>query len=76
MQGILTNIPDRTDDAIVVVYTNYDSDCNGDYAYILGAKVKPGTQAPNGMVAVTVAPGKYAEFVTGKGPRAEVVLAA
>jgi len=76
VQGILNNIPDRTDDAIVVVYTNYDSDWNGDYTYILGTKVKPGTKAPNGMVAVTVAPGKYAEFVTGKGPGAEVVPAA
>ena len=73
MEGILGAIPDRADEAIVAVYTKYASDANGDYTYILGSKVKPGTKAPNGMVAITVPAGKYLEFVTAKGPGAEVV---
>jgi len=73
MEGILTAIPDRADDAIVAVYTNYAGDQNGDYTYILGSKVKTGTKAPEGMTAVTVPAGKYAEFVTDKGPGAEIV---
>jgi len=73
MQGILSAIPDRADDAIVALYTNYASDQNGDYTYILGSKVKSGTKAPEGMTAVTVPAGKYVEFVTDKGPGAEIV---
>ena len=45
-EGILDQIPDQTDESITVVYTNYASDWNGDYTYVLGAKVKSGTKAP------------------------------
>lgn len=76
MEGILTAIPDRLDDGIVAVYTKYATDASGDYTYIVGAKVKPGTKAPDGMVSITVPAGKYDEFVTEKGPGAEVVPAA
>jgi len=75
-EGIVNQIPDRAGEEIVAVYTNYASDWNGDYTYILGAKVKSGTKAPNGMTAVSIAPGKYEEFVTAKGPGQEVVPAA
>jgi predicted transcriptional regulator YdeE len=73
MEGLLNNIPERTDQAITVVYTNYASDWNGDYTYILGAKVKSGTKAPAGMVAVTVPAGKYVAFQSAKGPGQTVV---
>ena len=73
MEGILGAIPDRADDAITVVYTNYAGNQDGDYTYILGSKVKTGTKAPDGMMAVTVPAGKYVEFVTDKGPGAEIV---
>jgi predicted transcriptional regulator YdeE len=76
MEGILSAIPDRADDAIVAVYTDYASDANGDYTYVLGSKVKPGAKAPNGMVAVSVPTAKYLEFVTDSGPGAEVIPAA
>src|SRR5664279_2489033 len=46
MEGVLNRIPDRTDEAIVAVYTKYASDENGDYTYVLGAKVALGTKAP------------------------------
>ncbi len=76
MEGILSAIPDRADDGIVAVYTNYASDQDGEYTYIVGSKVKAGTKAPDGMTAITVPAGKYLEFVTEKGPGAEVVPAA
>lgn len=72
-EDVLNRISGRIDEAIVAVYTNYASDANGDYTYILGAKVAPGTKAPDGMVAVTIPAGKYLEFVSGKGPGQEVV---
>lgn len=74
-EGILDRIPDRADESITVVYTNYASDWNGDYTYTLGAKVKPGTKAPAGMVLVTVPAGKYLEFQSARGPGHEVVPA-
>jgi predicted transcriptional regulator YdeE len=73
MESLLNQIPDRSDQSITVVYTKYAGDWNGDYTYILGAKVKPGTKAPEGMVAVTVPPGKYVEFESARGPGQEVV---
>jgi predicted transcriptional regulator YdeE len=73
MEGILNQIPDRSDQSIAVVYTKYASDWNGDYTYILGAKVKPGTKAPEGMVPVTVPAGKYVEFESARGLGQEVV---
>lgn len=72
-EGILDKIPDRADQSITVVYTKYTSDWNGDYTYTVGAKVKPGTKAPTGMVLVTVPAGKYLEFQSAKGPGQQVV---
>jgi predicted transcriptional regulator YdeE len=72
-EGILNQIADKADPAITVVYTNYASDWNGDYDYILGAKVKSGTKAPEGMVSVTVPAGKYIEFESARGPGQSVV---
>jgi len=72
-EGILDRIPDKVDQSITVVYTNYASDWNGDYTYLLGAKVKSGTKAPAGMVLVTVPAGKYVEFKSARGPGQTVV---
>jgi predicted transcriptional regulator YdeE len=72
-EGVLNRIPDRLDQSVVAVYTNYASDWNGDYTYILGAKVKPGTKAPAGMVAVSIPAGKYVGFISAQGPSPQVV---
>ena len=73
MENLLGRIPDRLDQSIVAVYSNYASDWNGDYTYTLGAKVKPGTKAPEGMVAKNIPTGKYAEFTSKRG-RPELVV--
>jgi predicted transcriptional regulator YdeE len=72
-EGILSKIPDRVDQGVVAVYTNYAGDANGDCIYILGSKVKPGTTAPTGLVAITLPASRYLEFVTAKDPGEEVV---
>jgi predicted transcriptional regulator YdeE len=72
-EGILDRIPDKADHSIIAVYTTYASDWNGDYTYILGAKVKPGTKVPAGMVAVSVVKGQYIEFTSARGPSSQVV---
>jgi predicted transcriptional regulator YdeE len=72
-EGLLEKIPNKSDDGITAVYTNYVSDWNGDYTYILGAQVKPGTKAPAGMVLVTVPAGKFVQFQSARGPGQQVV---
>jgi predicted transcriptional regulator YdeE len=73
MENLLSRIPDRLDQSIVAVYSNYASDWNGNYTYILGAKVKPGTKAPEGMVAKNVSAGKFEEFTSKRGRPEQVV---
>jgi predicted transcriptional regulator YdeE len=55
-------------------YTDYASDANGDYTLVLGAQVRPGTQAPAGMIAQAVPAGQYAVFTSERGPVAKVVV--
>jgi len=72
-QGVLAKIPGKANSEIIAVYTDYASDHNGEYTFVLGAKVNPGTEPPAGMVAVNVPAGKYAVFTSDKGPAAKVV---
>ena len=75
-QGLLNQIPDRVDQSMIAVYTDYASDVNGEYTLVLGAKVKPvpNPVVPMGMVVKTVPAGKYAVFTSGRGPIAKVVV--
>ena len=72
---LLDKIPNRVDQSIIAVYTDYTSDANGEYTVILGAKVKPGPNPtiPDGMVVKTVPAGRYAIFTSERGPAAKVV---
>ena len=37
--GIIEQIPNRADANIFAMYTDYESDANGEYAFLIGAKV-------------------------------------
>jgi predicted transcriptional regulator YdeE len=79
-EGLLAKIPNKTDSAIVAVYTDYASDANGEYTYLLGARVKAdrvnlGHDVPAGMVAKKIPAGRYAVFTSEKGPAPKVVPA-
>jgi predicted transcriptional regulator YdeE len=71
--NLLERIPNRADGNIIAVYTDYASDHNSDYTYILGAKVTQESRIPAGMVAAKVVTGKYADFTTERGPANRVV---
>ena len=73
-ENLLGQIPNKADSAIVAVYTDYASDQDGEYTFVIGARVGAGTEAPSGMVAKTVPPGRYAAFVSERGPVGEVVM--
>jgi predicted transcriptional regulator YdeE len=72
-EKLLTKIPNKTDKNIIAVYTDYASDKDGDYTFVLGAKVSSDKQIPDGMVAVKIPSGRYAKFTSEKGPAYKVV---
>jgi predicted transcriptional regulator YdeE len=73
-EAVLNKIPNRVDSAIVAVYTDYASDKDGEYTYVVGAKVSSEDHVPPGMVAKTVPAGSYAVFTSEKGPVGKVVF--
>jgi predicted transcriptional regulator YdeE len=72
-EKFLANIPNKADKNIIAVYTNYAGDKNGDYTFILGAKVSSDKEIPAGMVAVKISAGRYAKYTSEKGPAYKVV---
>lgn len=75
-EGIAQQIPNKVGPNFYAVYSDYASDHNGEYTYVLGASVKEGTAAPGGMVVRHIPAGHYAVITTEKGPVAKVVPAA
>jgi predicted transcriptional regulator YdeE len=72
-EGLLAKIPNKTDQSIVAVYTDYASDHNGEYTYVLGAHVTSDAEVPAGMVAKKIPAQKFAVFTSEKGPAPKVV---
>ena len=72
-EQLLEKIPDRADSSILALYTNYDSDANGAYTFVIGAKVTSAGKIPSGMIAVKVPAGKYRVLTTDRGPTVQVV---
>jgi predicted transcriptional regulator YdeE len=72
-QGLLSKIPYKADSNIIAVYTDYASDKDGEYTFVLGAKVSSDKDVPAGMVAIKVPSGRYAMFTSEKGPAYRVV---
>ena len=72
-EGLVSKIPDKADSSIIAVYTDYESDKDGEYTCLLGAKVTSADKVPPGMVAKKVPPGRYAVSTSEKGPVGKVV---
>lgn len=73
--NLLAQIPRKTDAAILAVYSDYVGDKDGEYSFLIGARVSSATEAPDGMMARKVPAGKYAVFTSDTGPVEKVVLA-
>lgn len=65
-EGIQKKIPNRVDDSVYCVYTEYEKDYTKPYTTILGCKVSNLNSLPNGMVGKTFTGGKYLKR-TAKG---------
>ena len=72
-EGIADKIPNKADSMIYAVYTNYASDYNGEYDFIIGMKVSSALDVPTGMVLKKVPSGKFAVITSAKGPVEPVV---
>jgi predicted transcriptional regulator YdeE len=72
-EGLLSKIPNKADQNIIAVYADYASDKNGEYTYVLGAKVTSDSSVPAGMVAKKIPGGSYAVFTSEEGPAPKVV---
>jgi predicted transcriptional regulator YdeE len=75
-EGTLEKIPNKADNNIFAVYSDYTGDRNGEYSFLIGAKVTDGSIAPHGLVLKTIPGGRYAVVTTDAGPVAKVVIAA
>jgi predicted transcriptional regulator YdeE len=72
-EGIADKIPHKVDSTVYAVYTNYASDYNGEYDFIIGMKVSGASDVPPGMVAKKVPSGRFAVITSAKGPVERVV---
>jgi predicted transcriptional regulator YdeE len=72
-ENLAAQIPHKVDSSLVAVYTEYASDQNGEYTFVIGARVRS-AEVPAGMVAKTVPAGRYAVFLSESGPVGEVVM--
>jgi len=73
-EGVLAAIPNKADGNIVALYAEYASDKDGEYTYVLGARVTKVESVPAGMVVKNVPAGRYAVFTSEKGPVQKVVV--
>jgi predicted transcriptional regulator YdeE len=74
-ENLVAQIPNRTDSALMVVYSEYASDEKGDFNYLLGARVSSVEHLPAGMTYRKLVSGPYAVFVTDRGPLVDVLRA-
>ncbi len=73
-EGIADKIPNKTDRNILALYTDYESDRNGEYTFVLGAIVSDTTNIPQGMVSKKVPAGRFKVITSDKGPVQNIVI--
>lgn len=66
-KNLAAQIPSRSSEALYAVYSNYESDENGAYDYLLGSPVSSIDNLPAGMTFAAIATGDYAVVTTDKG---------
>jgi len=65
-EGIIEKIPNKIDDSIYCMYTDYEKDYTKPYTTILGCKVKNLNNIPEGMTGKTIEESTYIKY-TAKG---------
>lgn len=62
--GIAGKIPNKVDESVFSIYTNYQADHTKPYDTILGCKVSSLEEIPEGMVGQSCEGGTYGKFVS------------
>lgn len=74
-QNVESQIPNKSHPGTVhAIYTDYESDENGEYSFILGAEVRNFDNIPQGMVAKTIPASKYAVYTSRRGPMPDIIF--
>jgi predicted transcriptional regulator YdeE len=72
-EGILDRIPNKLDSSIYALYTDYESNRDGEFSLVIGGKANAAAVPPPGMVKKSVPKQKYAVLTSAEGPIAKVV---
>src|ERR1035437_3213733 len=71
---VIETIPNRADESIIALYTDYESDSDGDYTFLIGAEVASvDHDLPDGIAVRHVPAGVYTLLTSDEGPIWEVV---
>ena len=74
-QNIASRIPNRKNPGVTLsVYTDYDSNEQGDYTYFIGEEVDSFENMPSDLQKLTIPAAKYQKFTTPSGKMPEVVI--
>jgi predicted transcriptional regulator YdeE len=63
---VASNIPNKVEDWVYCVYTDYEKDHTKPYTAVLGCKVESLESIPEGMIGICIEEAKYSKF-TAKG---------
>ncbi len=63
-ENIPAQIPNRTDNNILAIYTDYEGDFTKPYSWILGCEVSSLDEIPSGLVGKVIPESKFAVFTT------------
>lgn len=59
---------------VMAVYTNYESDANGKYTYVIGEEVTSFEGIAEGLETITIPAQRYAKFTSNKGGIPQVII--
>jgi predicted transcriptional regulator YdeE len=76
-EQVPSNIADRKNPGVTFcVYTDYESDINGDYTYFIGEEVSTFSELPEGLDKLVIKAQNYAKFTTSSGPMPNICISA
>lgn len=73
-ENILNSIPNRVDNTIYSIYTDYEKDHTRPYTTVLGCKVENLENIPEGMTGYSFNGGDYIKFITKGDPSKDLVI--
>lgn len=75
-ENVAGQIVNAVSDDVFAIYTDYESDVNGEYSFVLGKQVGSFADVPAGLVSKVLPASRYSVFTTPKGPMPNVVIEA